>query len=190
MKFSPEQNGEGIRMVQDCLARAVTHIILSEAREMGYPRSNSALIVNKHYLQVTEADFERGAKSDALAAQNATQHPATQTHTESHLSPVEEGACEFASTDVTVSESTSDEKYARRGSNPQPADPKSADTDAQTLAASNTSADSFRAGDRALTKPDTASDPELARVLAAWPSLSEPIRAAILALVAASTPST
>ena len=31
---------------------------------------NSALIANKHYLQVTEADFERGAKSDALEAQN------------------------------------------------------------------------------------------------------------------------
>jgi site-specific recombinase XerD len=34
---------------------------------------NSALIANKHYLQVTEADFERGAKSDA-----------TPGHTDSH----------------------------------------------------------------------------------------------------------
>ena len=34
---------------------------------------NSALIANKHYLQVTEADFERGAKSDAIRG-----------HTDSH----------------------------------------------------------------------------------------------------------
>jgi hypothetical protein len=70
---------------------------------------NSALIANKHYLQVTKADFERGAKSDALEAQNATQLPATQTHTESHGGPQEEGACEFASSDVAVCESTLDE---------------------------------------------------------------------------------
>jgi hypothetical protein len=35
---------------------------------------NSALIANKHYPQVTEADFEHSAKSDALEEQNATQH--------------------------------------------------------------------------------------------------------------------
>ena len=84
---------------------------------------NSALIANKHYLQVTEADFERGAKSDAGAAQKATQHPATQSHTESHRSPEEEAACEFASSDVAPRESTSDEKYAWRDSNPQPTAP-------------------------------------------------------------------
>src|SRR5262249_5636581 len=67
---------------------------------------NSALIANKLYLEVMGADFERGAKSDALEAQNAKQHPDAQTHMKSHLRPGEEGACEFASSDVAVCEST------------------------------------------------------------------------------------
>jgi hypothetical protein len=85
---------------------------------------NSALIAHKHYLQVTEADFERGAKSDAETAQKATQHPATQNHTESHLTPENQEVCEFAPSDVTVGESVLAEKYARRDSNPQPMVPK------------------------------------------------------------------
>ena len=45
-------------------------------------------------------------------------------------------------------------------------------------------------GDCALTKPAPEVDPQLARLLAARPSLSEPIKAAILALVkSAGTPS-
>jgi hypothetical protein len=47
----------------------------------------------------------------------------------------------------------------------------------------NTSADSLSAGDRALTKPTPETDPDLARVAAAWPGLAGPIKAAILALV-------
>jgi hypothetical protein len=47
----------------------------------------------------------------------------------------------------------------------------------------NTSDDSNRAGDRALTKPAPETDPDLTRVMDAWPGLPEPIRRAILALV-------
>ena len=47
-----------------------------------------------------------------------------------------------------------------------------------------TSVDLACAGDRALTKTSSESDPELTRVLAAWPHLAGPIKAAILALVA------
>ena len=81
------------------------------------------MIANRHYLELTEADFERGAEFDAAAAQNATQHPATQTHTESHLTPVKKGACEFALSEVAVCVSMSDEEYAWRDSNPQPMAP-------------------------------------------------------------------
>src|SRR5262249_36972479 len=51
----------------------------------------------------------------------------------------------------------------------------------------STSDKSFVRPDGALTKlaPDT--DPDLARILAAWPALARPIKAAILALVVTST---
>jgi hypothetical protein len=50
------------------------------------------------------------------------------------------------------------------------------------------SVDSTCAGDRALTKPAPESDRELPRVIAAWPYLAGPIKAAILALVASVAP--
>ena len=50
-----------------------------------------------------------------------------------------------------------------------------------------TSDDSARAGDRALTKaPET--DPDLARVMYAWPDLPSPIRKAVLSLIDAAGP--
>ena len=41
--------------------------------------------------------------------------------------------------------------------------------------------------DRALTKPALEIDADLARVLEAWPALADPIKAAILAIVASAT---
>ena len=46
------------------------------------------------------------------------------------------------------------------------------------------SADTTPRPDRALTKPD----PDLARVVAAWPALPEPLRRAVLALVDSQPP--
>ena len=37
---------------------------------------NKAAVAQEHYLQVTDADFERAAKSGAVAVQKAVQHPA------------------------------------------------------------------------------------------------------------------
>ena len=70
---------------------------------------------------------------------------------------------------------------AREDSNPQPSDPKSDDT----------------IGNKGLTKNDSASDsnqatepleggeldPELAAIVDAWPTLPEPLRAGIVAMV-------
>src|SRR5262249_47441379 len=44
---------------------------------------NSAKVAADHYLQVTEADFERGAKSGAATAQKQVQHPAAHSRTPS-----------------------------------------------------------------------------------------------------------
>jgi hypothetical protein len=40
---------------------------------------NSAAIAAKHYLQVTDADFKRAARSGAAARQKAVQQPAAKT---------------------------------------------------------------------------------------------------------------
>ena len=45
---------------------------------------NSALVAQKHYLQVTPEHFERAAKSGAPALQNPVQHPAAPVRTDSH----------------------------------------------------------------------------------------------------------
>jgi len=66
--------------------------------------------------------------------------------------------------------------------NPQP--------DEHNLLPDNTSGDTSPRPDRALTKtpPETPStDPDLARLVEAWPILSTPIRAAVLALVQSAT---
>src|SRR5262249_53920660 len=47
---------------------------------------NSTLIAHKHYLQTTEEDFRRAAKSGAGALQKAVQHSAARHRTESQES--------------------------------------------------------------------------------------------------------
>ncbi len=54
---------------------------------------NSALIAARHYLQVTDGDFERAAKSGAEALQNPVQQAAARARTESQESPEVLDAC-------------------------------------------------------------------------------------------------
>ena len=49
-------------------------------------------------------------------------------------------------------------------------------------------ADSMRAPMRAADRPERAPDPDLAAVVAAWPSLPEALRAGIVAMVKAAAP--
>jgi hypothetical protein len=51
-----------------------------------------------------------------------------------------------------------------------------------------TSVHAPRAVDRALTKIESETDPELARVLAAWPILPPALKAAVLAIVDSAVP--
>lgn len=44
---------------------------------------NTEMIAAKHYLQVTDDDFQRAAKSGAVVVQNPVQHPAAPSRTES-----------------------------------------------------------------------------------------------------------
>jgi hypothetical protein len=55
---------------------------------------NSALIAAKHYLQVTDGDFERAAKSGAVALQNPVQQPAAPSRTDSQESSEVLAACD------------------------------------------------------------------------------------------------
>src|SRR5262249_1137 len=81
-------------------------------------------------------------------------------------------------------------KAPRPGFEPGQREPKSLRPASLPLANESTSGEPPGAGDRALTKPAPETDPELARVLAAWPVLPAHIRAAILTLVgSASMPS-
>jgi len=66
------------------------------------------------------------------------------------------------------------------------ADLQSAMPDTQTVSGKSTSGEQARRPDRARTKsPET--DPALTRIIAAWPTLPEPIRRAMLALVGSNT---
>ena len=62
---------------------------------------NSALTAQKHYLQVTESDFERAAKSGAVALQNPVQSAAVgdcQEVTEKQKAPENRGLLQVLST--------------------------------------------------------------------------------------------
>jgi integrase len=54
---------------------------------------NSSLIAAKHYLQVTDADFESAAKCGAVAVQNPVQQAAARARTSSRESTENEGGC-------------------------------------------------------------------------------------------------
>jgi hypothetical protein len=67
---------------------------------------------------------------------------------------------------------------------------QSAAANPQVLSLAGSSGKQCRRPDRALTKPGVAPvpiDPNLARVIDAWPTLPEPIRRAILALMEAAS---
>jgi hypothetical protein len=87
---------------------------------------NSALVAQKHYLQVTQADFERasqagGAESGARTAQNAAQHDArTISHDHAEISEMPEESPVWSEKEAVRER----ERYARRDSNPQPSAPK------------------------------------------------------------------
>jgi len=55
---------------------------------------HTALVGQKHYLQVTDADFQRAAKSGARALQNPVQHDTAPSRKDSQESPEGEEECE------------------------------------------------------------------------------------------------
>ncbi len=87
---------------------------------------NSALVAQKHYFKVTDADFERaaaqgGAESGARTAQNRAQHDARITS--HHPAEVAETSGESA-VSLENKPIPAEGKHARRDSNPQPSAPK------------------------------------------------------------------
>ena len=75
---------------------------------------NTARIAQKHYLQVTDDHFARGAKSGAVALQNPVQQPAAASRTKPQDSPQPDAGCEL----VPCLAAPCDElKYTRQDSN-------------------------------------------------------------------------
>jgi hypothetical protein len=55
---------------------------------------NSPAVATKHYLKVTDADFERAAKCGAQALQSAVQHATVKSRREPQDSPEDDAPCE------------------------------------------------------------------------------------------------
>jgi integrase len=79
---------------------------------------NSAPIAAKHYLQVTDADFERAAKSGAAALRKPVQHPAVPSRTNSQAPMEEEAACELVRNGTAGFNCLQDNELAKEGLEP------------------------------------------------------------------------
>jgi len=83
---------------------------------------NSAAIASGHYLQVTDADWQRavgGAESGALAAQNAAQHTTEPEGTEAHDSSEVLAGCGVAPSDAPKCASVQEPHVGKRGLEPR-----------------------------------------------------------------------
>jgi hypothetical protein len=113
-----------------------------------------------------------GAESGEEVAQNPAQHPAAPDRTESHeiqKALKTQGFCETMRVDAIPCSAS---EYPRQGSEQVHYD--TGKSQGATGGGAKSGADS--------TAPSPA-DPDLARIVAAWPALPEPIRRAILALI-------
>jgi integrase len=79
---------------------------------------NSIRVASKHYLQVTDADFERAAESDANALQNAVQQPAATTREESSNLPEELDDCDLVRNDANCRRLSRDQGLSPTGVEP------------------------------------------------------------------------
>jgi len=79
---------------------------------------NSTLIAKKHYLQVTDADFQRAAKCGAVAVQNAVQQAAALSCTDSQESPQEKEDCEVSHDDASRCDDMRNPKVRLEGFEP------------------------------------------------------------------------
>ena len=147
---------------------------------------HSTLVAHKHYWQVTDADFERaaktseqgGAESGALSAQNAAQWERAAKSTESYASSL---------TDV------GDSLCAASGGTTRDSAIKMAEVHGNRTTTENAgeTADSNRGGAESgalgaqHTLPEAPPGPELAAVVEAWPNLPEAIKAGIVAMIRA-----
>jgi integrase len=75
---------------------------------------NTARVAQKHYLQVTDDHFARGAESGAVAVQNPVQQPAAASRTASHQSAQPDGACDFVRLGAV---GCSEHQYTKQDSN-------------------------------------------------------------------------
>jgi integrase len=78
---------------------------------------NSIRIASKHYLQATDADFQRAAESDAEALQNAVQRPAATFRKESSDSFEGLERCDVVRNDASYHASCRTKEYPRQESN-------------------------------------------------------------------------
>jgi hypothetical protein len=83
-----------------------------------YWMGNKQAVAAEHYLQVTEEDFRRGAKSGAVAVHFSVQHDTAPARTESQESAEGEGGCEVVREGARVGDSVRTELLPPRGLEP------------------------------------------------------------------------
>jgi len=79
---------------------------------------NTALVAQKHYLQVTDADFQRAAKSGAVALQKPVQQGAAPSRRESQDLTEDEEDCELVRSGANVCKEELDTPVVRIGVEP------------------------------------------------------------------------
>jgi integrase len=137
---------------------------------------NTERIAAKHYLQVTDADFERAAKSDAPALQNRVQHDTAPSRIESQESSEVKQTCGFMREGARRCGAVHGEQMTPTGlqlpvATTLPA--KDLRNEAQGGAAKSGAAPSR----------NVSQDADLVKVVEAWPTLPKAVREQILALV-------
>jgi hypothetical protein len=136
---------------------------------------NQTAIAAKHYLKATDADFERAAKSGALALHIPVQQDDASSRTKPQESSEVVVGCGPMRDDATCCDSLQDDEIPPRGLELPANSPENPNNPTPCGAKSG-----------ALTTETVTMDPTLAKLINAWPNLPEAIRAAIVAIVQAS----
>src|SRR5262249_1910737 len=79
---------------------------------------NSTLVANKHYLQVTDADFDHAAKSGAAALQTRGQQPAASSRTNAQVPAEVLAGCDVVQDAAICCDSVREERVPPAGFEP------------------------------------------------------------------------